>query len=221
LFVPTFHSRVLRIGLLVTALLIVAACAPATPTPISLQTRSASTTAEDAYEPEPAATSTATAIPGASTAPTANPDQPQRPRLPEVGALAYDFTLDTLNGDEMTLSDLRGKAVMINFWASWCGPCRVEIPHMIAAYDRYRDQGFEILAVNVRENQAQVQDFADQLGMTFPILLDTDGQVTAAYYVRAIPITFFVDGDGVIRFIHQGAVPQDALRSYIERLLAP
>jgi cytochrome c biogenesis protein CcmG, thiol:disulfide interchange protein DsbE len=121
----------------------------------------------------------------------------------------------------VTLSDLRGKAVMINFWASWCGPCRIEIPHMIALYDEYRDSGLEILAVNVRESPAQVQDFADQLGMNFPILMDTNGQVAAAYFVRAIPMTFFVDSDGVIRFIHQGTLSEAALRDYIERLLTP
>ena len=195
-----------------------------------LQTRSASPTIESADGPKPApqaeqatpaTTATAMGVSPTSTAPSANPNQPQRPMLPEVGALANDFTLDTLDGDEMTLSDLRGKAVMLNFWASWCGPCRIEIPHMIALYDEYQDSEFEILAVNIRESPAQVQDFADQLGMSFPILMDTNGQVAAAYFVRAIPMTFFLDSDGVIRFIHQGTLSEKALRDYIERLLAP
>ncbi len=217
-----------------TACILLAACALGVPTPVPLQTRPASPTTESAHGPQPApqlaqatppptatATATATAVAPTATALSANPSQPQRPTVPEVGALAYDLTLATLDGDEVTLSDLRGKAVMLNFWASWCGPCRIEIPHMIALYDEYRDSGFEILAVNLRENPAQVQAFADQLGMNFPIALDTNGQVGAAYYVRAIPTTYFLDSEGVIRFIHRGTLSEAALRDYIERLLAP
>ena len=221
----------LRIGLAMTAYVVLAACTLGVPTPVPLQTQPTSpTTAADAYGPHPApqsaqstpaATATATAVAPTATAPSANPSQPQRPTLPEVGAMAYDLTLATLDGDEVTLSDLRGKAVMLNFWASWCGPCRIEIPHMIALYDEYRDSGFEILAVNLRESPAQVQGFADQLGMNFTIALDTNGKVGAAYYVRAIPTTFFLDSDGVIRVIHQGTLSEEALRDYIERLLAP
>ena len=213
-----------------TALMLLAACALGVPTPVPLQTRSASGTAEDGHGPQPSPqvapptpVTTAMAMAGSptSTAPSVNPAQPQRPTLPQVGALAYDFALATLDGDEVTLSDLRGKAVMLNFWASWCGPCRIEIPHMIALYDEYRDSGFETLAVNVHESPAQVHGFAEQLGINFPILMDTNGQVAAAYFVRGIPMTFFLDGDGVIRFIHQGTLSEEALRDYIERLLAP
>jgi thiol-disulfide isomerase/thioredoxin len=220
---------VLRIGLSMTALVVLAACALGAPTPVPLQTRPASpTTDESVYGPQPAPqaaqptpAATAMAVSPTPTAPSVNPNQPQRPTVPEVGALAYDVTLDTLNGDQVTLSDLRGKAVMLNFWATWCGPCRIEIPHMIELYDEYRDSGFEILAVNLRENPAQVQAFTEQLGMSFPVALDTNGQAGAAYYVRAIPTTFFLDSDGVIRFIHQGTLSEAGLRDYIERLLAP
>jgi peroxiredoxin len=123
---------------------------------------------------------------------------------PQTGFAAPDFTLESIDGQTVRLSDLRGQAVLINFWATWCPPCRAEMPAIQQAYDRYRDQGFTVLAVNLQESDAQVRAFADQFSLTFPILMDRSGSVSAQYRVRALPSTFFVDRAGVIRNVTVG-----------------
>ena len=110
----------------------------------------------------------------------------------------HDFTLQLLGGGNTTLSSLRGKVVVLNFWATWCPPCRVEMPSMETLYQRYKDQGLEMLAVNLRENRNVVQQFIQRYGYTFPIPLDLDGMVSSRYGIEAIPTTFIIDRDGVI-----------------------
>ncbi|MEE8390436.1 MAG: redoxin domain-containing protein [Anaerolineae bacterium] len=127
-----------------------------------------------------------------------------RSPLPRKGFTAPDFTLETLDGQTITLSDLQGQAVLINFWATWCLPCRKEMPAIQQVYEQYRDQGFIVLAVNLQEQDAQVAAFAGQLGLTFPILMDRDGGVFDRYRVMALPTTFFVDRAGVIQDIAVG-----------------
>lgn len=143
----------------------------------------------------------------------------ERPKPPRPGEKAPDFTLNDLDGKAVSLSDFRGKVVLISFWASWCGPCRVEIPHMIKVYDELHDQGFEILAVNLRENESTVAKFAKAAKMDFPILLDRDGTVSAAYYARGIPTSVFVDRKGIIGYAHTGALSEKRLRQYIDPLM--
>jgi thiol-disulfide isomerase/thioredoxin len=87
---------------------------------------------------------------------------------------------------------------MVNFMATWCGFCLIEMPEMLDAYRAHRDQGFVILAIDVREDPARVREFADELGLTFPVLLDTDGSVTQRYQVRGLPTSYFIDRDGII-----------------------
>lgn len=94
------------------------------------------------------------------------------PPAPRPGAPAPDFELPTLNGELIRLEDLRGQAVVVNLWATWCPPCRAEMPDMQRVYDEYRDDGLVILAINQREAPAEVQTFVDELGLTFPILMD-------------------------------------------------
>jgi peroxiredoxin len=112
--------------------------------------------------------------------------------------MAPDLELQNLQGESLRLSDFKGHPVMVNFWAVWCGFCLVEMPTMQEAYDAYRDQGFVILAVDVREDRARVSEFVAELGLTFPVLLDTDGSVTERYQVRGLPTSYFIDRDGVI-----------------------
>jgi cytochrome c biogenesis protein CcmG/thiol:disulfide interchange protein DsbE len=131
--------------------------------------------------------------------------------LPEKGFVAPDFTLEMLDGSETTLSDLQGQGVLINFWATWCPQCRDEMPAIQEVYEQYRDQGFIVLAVNVREGDAQVKGFIEQTELTFPILMDPDGTVGDRYGVRSIPTTFFVDHSGVIRDIVVGGPMSRAL----------
>ena len=141
---------------------------------------------------------------------------------PQTGFLAPDFTLQTVDGETVTLADLRGRAVLVNVWASWCAPCRAEMPAMQRVYDEYKDQGLVVLAVNstVQDSLANVQSFAAELGLTFPILLDTDGTATALYQVRALPYSFFIGRDGVIREVVPGGPMSEALlRTRVEMIL--
>ncbi len=145
------------------------------------------------------------------------------PATPQTGFTAPDFTLKTINGQSMTLSSLRGKVVLINIWASWCAPCKAEMPAIENVYRRYRDSGFVTLAVNstIQDNQADAVAFAQRLGLTFPILLDTDGTVTRLYQVRALPTSFIVGRDGKIRdVILGGAMNEATIASKIQSLLS-
>ncbi len=151
--------------------------------------------------------------------PAPKPAEVQRPVVPEAGLVAYDFTLETLDGEKITLSDLRGKPVMLNFWATWCAPCRFEIPYMIAAYEEYQDDGLQVLAVNLREEAGAVRRYAERAGMNFTIALDSQGEIGAAYFVRAIPTSLFIDQEGVIQAVHRGTLSEEALRGYLATLL--
>ncbi len=144
----------------------------------------------------------------------------QRPPSPQVGFAAPDFSLETLDGETVNLSDLRGQAVLVNFWATWCPPCRAEMPAIQQLYEQYQDQGFTVLAVDLQESEAQVTAFAEQMGLTFPILIDPNGQVFSRYQVRALPSTFFVDRNGLIQEIALGGpMAQAYIESQIVDLL--
>lgn len=144
-----------------------------------------------------------------------------RAPLPQTGFAAPDFTLETLNGQTVSLLSLRGQAVLINFWATWCPPCRAEMPAIQQVYDRYRDRGFTVLAVNLQESDAQVAAFAEQLGLTFPIPMDRSGSVFAQYRVRALPSTFFIDKRGIIQNVTVGGPMAEAfIESHVADLLA-
>lgn len=141
--------------------------------------------------------------------------------LPQQGYAAPDFTLETLDGPEVTLSDLRGNVVLANFWATWCPPCRNEMAAIQEVYDQYHDQGFVVLAVDYAESDGQVKDFRDQLALTFPILMDRDGAVFERYRVKSIPTTFFVDRSGVIQdIIVGGPMPHTLIERQVTTLLA-
>ncbi|MCL2602083.1 MAG: TlpA family protein disulfide reductase [Treponema sp.] len=117
------------------------------------------------------------------------------------GVTPRDFTLETLattQGSNLTLSELKGKAVLLNFWATWCPPCRDEMPSMEALYRRYKDAGLEIVAVNVREDRGQVQSFMASYRLSFPAVLDADGRVSGIYGVRALPTSFLINKEGKI-----------------------
>ncbi|MCL2804830.1 MAG: TlpA family protein disulfide reductase [Treponema sp.] len=123
--------------------------------------------------------------------------------------LPQDFTLQNLNGENVTLSSYKGKVVLLNFWATWCPPCRDEMPSMETLYKRYKNQGLELLAVNLRENPAAVRQFIQRGGYTFPIPLDTNGRVSGNYGVEAIPTTYVIDREGMIIGRIVGAIHWD------------
>ena len=136
------------------------------------------------------------------------------------GEPAPDFALKTLAGETLRLSDLRGKPVVINFWATWCGPCKVEIPLFDNVFQRNKDKGLVILGVNVQEQSPVVAKFVGEFGMSFPVVLDESGQVSTLYRVRALPTSIFVSPDGKIALAHRGSVVQRAqLLEMIRRIL--
>jgi peroxiredoxin len=134
---------------------------------------------------------------------------------PSVGAAAPEFALPGTAGDTLALADLRGRKVLLNFWATWCGPCREEIPLMIEYQDELQAAGIELLAVNVGETPAKVARFVADTGMGFPVVMDTSTGVAQAYYLRAVPTSYLVDEDGVIEAIHLGVLMQDDLDAMI------
>jgi thiol-disulfide isomerase/thioredoxin len=109
-----------------------------------------------------------------------------------------DFSLPLLNGENRKLSDLKGKVVFLNFWATWCGPCRAEMPAMEALHRRFKDRGLEILAVNCQEKREQAAAFMREGGLSFPVALDGSGQISGAYGIRAIPTTYILDRRGSV-----------------------
>jgi peroxiredoxin len=151
---------------------------------------------------------------------------------PKAGSLAPDFLLETLDGGEIRLSDLRGKGVILNLWATWCGPCRKEMPQFVAAYDRYQAEGLEIIAVNVQEPASIIRPFVEDFGMDFPVALDRRGKVSDEYRIIGLPTTYFIDREGVVRDVFQGpflerlegtqvqgAIEEDELTRRIEEIL--
>lgn len=143
------------------------------------------------------------------------------PPAPRQGFSAPDFELRTLSGEPIRLSDLVGKPVIINFWATWCAPCQVEMPAFEAAHQKY-NQDLIILAVNstIQDDASQVEDFVRARDLTFPILLDPNGTATRAYQVRALPTTIMVNRNGMITNVVMGGPLSEAfLLSQIENLL--
>lgn len=123
------------------------------------------------------------------------------------GGIAPDFTLQSLGGKEVSLADFRGKPVVLNFWATWCGPCRQEMPFLQEVSEdlEWTERGLVVLAVNLGEAAAAVREFTDGNGLTFTVLLDSNHEVGTQYNTRYIPTTYFIDKDGIIRNIKIGA----------------
>ncbi len=133
----------------------------------------------------------------------------------QVTFRAPDLTLHALDRQQVSLSSLRGQAVLVNFWATWCVPCRAEMPEIQAAYQKYRARDFVVLAINIAEDENTVARFVQEFNLTFPVLLDRDGAISKRYQVRALPTTYFIDRTGMIRAIRFGQMD----RAYIEMQL--
>jgi thiol-disulfide isomerase/thioredoxin len=141
---------------------------------------------------------------------------------PQEGFPAPDFTVRTLSGAPLSLSSDRGSVVVVNFWASWCGPCRGEMPVIERVYRDDHSHGLAVIAVNTtfQNSERDARAFAQELGLTFPIVLDPDGSVSRTYLLRALPSTYIVDRHGIIRtVILGGPMTQALLRSRVEPLL--
>ncbi len=138
-----------------------------------------------------------------------------------AGQPAPDFVLKSASGDNLRLSEYRGDVVMINFWATWCGPCRQEMPLLDELYTRYRRVGFNLLGVNVDDDSRRAMKMIEDLGVSFPVLFDDAKAVSKLYAVGAMPVTILVDREGTVRHIHHGYKPgyEDKYLTEIRSLL--
>jgi len=118
---------------------------------------------------------------------------------PVVGKSAPDFQLKNLDGQSISLSDLQGKPVLINFWAIRCPPCRSEMPYIQQVYDEWHSKGLVVLAINIGESTSQIEEFMQSQGLSLPVLLDKGGSVAQRYNIMGIPTTFFIDKEGIIQ----------------------
>jgi cytochrome c biogenesis protein CcmG/thiol:disulfide interchange protein DsbE len=141
---------------------------------------------------------------------------------PQQGFLAPDFELQTTTGETIQLSDLRGQAVLVTLWATWCPPCRAEMPTIEKVYNVYRDEGFVVLAVNMtyQDTYSNIAPFIDEYGLTFPILLDESNSVGSAYQLHSLPSSFFIDRNGIIsEVVIGGPMAEALLRTRVEEIL--
>ena len=137
------------------------------------------------------------------------------------GQVAPDFALKSSTGENLRLSEFRGDVVMINFWATWCGPCRQEMPLLDELYARYKRVGFNLLGVNIDDDSRRAMQMIEELGVSFPVLFDASKEVSKLYEVEAMPVTVLVDREGNVRYVHHGYKPgyEDKYLDQIRSLL--
>lgn len=135
------------------------------------------------------------------------------------GQTAPNFTLPVLSGEAVALSDYEGQVVLINLWATWCPPCKAEMPTLNAFYESHREQGFVVLAVNNKEDAATVNAYIQEKGFTFPVLLDTQAEMLDLYQVQGLPTTFIIDRSGQIQHVQIGEITEEQLNDIVGPLL--
>ncbi|MDO8692057.1 MAG: TlpA disulfide reductase family protein [Dehalococcoidia bacterium] len=140
---------------------------------------------------------------------------------PKVGAPALDFSLPNLDGKATALSSFKGKVVMLNFFATWCPPCRAEMPDLVATYKDSKDKGFEIVAVDLQEDKAAVSGYAKSLGIDFTVLLDSNATVFGQYHVNGLPTSVFIDRSGTVQEIVIGGLNKKLITQRLDKLLQP
>ena len=142
------------------------------------------------------------------------------PALPRVGSPAPDFSLnDTQTGKAVTLSSLRGRPVWINFWATWCDACKLEMPQMQRVYSQYKAQGLAILGIDVQESAGAVNAYTRSGGFDWTFLLDPNGAVIDRYFVEGVPTHVFVGADGIIKAIHAGAITETEMAESLGKIM--
>lgn len=140
----------------------------------------------------------------------------EKNELLQVGDQAPDFALTDLNGDRHQLSDYKGQGVFVNFWGTWCKPCEKEFPLMEEQYQVYKDQGVQILAVNIAQSDYEVEQYAERKNLKFPIVIDKDKSVMQAYNIRPLPTTILVNPEGEIVKIITGEMSEEDIITYME-----
>jgi peroxiredoxin len=137
------------------------------------------------------------------------------------GQTAPDFALKSSTGENLRLSEFRGDVVMVNFWATWCGPCRQEMPLLDELYNRYQRVGFNLLGVNIDDDSRRAMAMVEELGVNFPVLFDARKEVSELYNVEAMPVTVIIDRQGTVRYVHHGYKPgyEDKYLDQIRSLL--
>ena len=140
-------------------------------------------------------------------------------RVPTVGMQAEDFSLLDLEGKSQSLSQYRGKIVLVNFWATWCKPCTTEMPAMQAIYNKLRDKGFVVLAINELEDDAKVREHIKRYGHTFPVLMDRDNKVANQFGVFGLPVSVFIDQEGRVQeYIKGGLLTEQKIEGTLARI---
>ncbi|WP_285766271.1 thiol-disulfide oxidoreductase ResA [Peribacillus sp. SI8-4] len=134
------------------------------------------------------------------------------------GSDAPNFVLTDMKGNEHKLSDYKGKGVFLNFWGTYCKPCEYEMPYMEHQYQNYKDQGVEVLAVNVGESDYAVDNFITKHDLTFPVMIDQGREVENAYRVDILPVTFLIDKEGKVIDIITGALTEESIQKHMERI---
>lgn len=135
-----------------------------------------------------------------------------------VGKTAPDFALVDMNGQKHRLSDYRGEGVFLNFWATWCKPCEREMPYIDKSYTEFKDKGVKVLTVDVGESELAVNNFIERHNLSFPVMIDKDGQVQTAYGINPLPITFLIDKDGKVVRSHVGELTQATVNQFMEEI---
>jgi peroxiredoxin len=146
-----------------------------------------------------------------------NPNTAVNP--PTVGDTAVNFTLTDLNNTPITLTQFQGQPIILNFWATWCAPCRIEMPELQAAYEAHQDDGLVILALDYDETPEQVRAFFDEMDLTFTPVIDENGAVARQYGVFNFPTTFFINRAGQVTAVHHGPMTQSQINNYLTNTL--
>ena len=138
------------------------------------------------------------------------------------GSTAPDFTLKTLAGDTATLSHFQGRPVFLNFWATWCKPCRSEMEQIASAYRAHVDEGLQVFAIDLTDQERKLNDvrkFVEELQMPFPVLLDEKGKVRKRYALRGVPTSVFIDAGGVVRLVNPGPITSETIQRGLAEIL--
>ncbi|MEI5906841.1 thiol-disulfide oxidoreductase ResA [Bacillus spongiae] len=137
----------------------------------------------------------------------------------QVNDKAPDFILPKLNGEELKLSEFRGKAVLLNFWGSWCAPCKKEMPVIQDAYDQYKDQNVEVITINVNESELTVKNFFEKNNLSLPVVMDKDSEVYDAYGIYVLPTSFFLHPDGTVNRVYKGEITRENMSKWMNEIL--